>query len=78
MPIQFTEHPDSFCPKCNAPETNPSDPNTIIIRAYKVYDDKGVWSQCLNCAGYYTYRDGKITPVQGRGDPAKGWFCEPR
>ena len=77
MPIRFLKHSDSWCQKCNAPECHPTEPGKVIIRGLKVYDDQGAWSQCLNCAGYYKYRDGKIIYNDASGNPKLGWFCEP-
>lgn len=64
------------CPRCGAGElVNPDAPITEWhwqIRPNKVCDDKGWWSQCLVCAGYYDKPGGTYT--HENGDPKKGWF----
>ena len=54
------------CPKCGAYEVaNPDAPMAewrLNIRACKVVDARGSWSQCLVCAA--------------NGDAKKGWFCD--
>jgi hypothetical protein len=76
--IKFELTRDSWCPRCNAPEVDPEE-DRLFIRGYKVYDDKGAWSQCLVCAGYYSEvigRPGQLEFSEEDGDSSKGWFVE--
>ena len=50
----YVSRPIETCPTCGETEK---------IRAYKVYDDRGVWSQCMPC------RDNTLE--------TQGWFLEP-
>jgi hypothetical protein len=59
------------CPKCGAQEVHP-DGKHLLIRAFKVSDEYGDYSQCLVCAGYYTKA---LVYDESAGDPEKGWFC---
>jgi hypothetical protein len=43
----------------------------LLIRAFKVTDARGHWSQCLVCAGYY---DSALAETPASFDKAKGWF----
>lgn len=73
------------CPKCGAPELNPAferfgEPGSCLIRAFKVVDEHGSWSQCLVCAGCYDHvLDDNFRfqyVLNGKNsDPSKGWFC---
>ena len=63
------------CPKCGAEEMHP-DYYMLLIRANKVYDDEGCWSQCLICAGYYERKDPKDPgyPIDKMARLKGGWF----
>lgn len=67
------------CPKCGAQECHPTEKDKILIRAFKVGDEKGYWwSQCLVCAGYYN-ADLTVKSIDKDGlnpdfDRNKGWF----
>jgi hypothetical protein len=64
----------AWCPKCGSSESHPTDPDLILIRGNKVYDDFGCWSQCLVCAGEY---DENLKPLnKPRSELTGGWFCE--
>lgn len=70
---------DCTCPHCGNGETHPNDTDKpiferrLLIRGFKVCDDKGYWwSQCLVCAGYYNPATLEETPELF--DRAKGWF----
>lgn len=60
------------CPKCGAEENHPTE-NAVLIRACKVEDEQGTWSQCLVCSGGYNEA---LVFNQQNHDPDKGWFCE--
>jgi hypothetical protein len=60
------------CPTCGCDEEHPTRTDRILIRGCKVFDDRGCYSQCLVCAGYY---NADLTDAKG-GDPEKGWFVE--
>jgi hypothetical protein len=62
---------DLYCPKGHGPEIHPKDENKALIRAFKVFDEKGAWSQCLVCSGYY---DSKLNPTPEKHSDRKGWF----
>jgi len=70
------------CPKCGATEDNPSNPDTILIRGFKVDVGRGWESQCLVCSGYYRVDIEVRCGVQikryveqpAKHNPAKGWF----
>lgn len=62
------------CPKHGwIPESHPTK-DLILVRAFKVYDDKGVWSQCLlnGCGNGYD-EDGNERPVEDY-QADQGWF----
>lgn len=66
------------CPNCGAGETHPADAHLpsyeqrLLIRGYKVCDEKGHWwSQCLVCSGYY---DENLEPNQEAWKREEGWF----
>lgn len=59
------------CPTCKSPEEHPTKSDQILIRAFKVSDDKGDWSQCLVCSGYYTKN---LEVTAENHNPKKGWF----
>ncbi len=61
-----------MCPTCGAGEMHPTK-ELLLVRAYKVTDQEGDWSQCLVCAGAY---DEDLNPIEGltRKDLTKGWF----
>ena len=61
------------CPNCGSGEMHPTK-DQLLVRALKVHDKAGWWSQCLVCAGYY---DSKLNHTPDCGDPAIGWFCDP-
>ncbi len=58
------------CPHCGAEEMHPTE-DWLLIRAYKIFDSQGAWSQCLVCAGYY---DAELNYSEERGEHTKGWF----
>lgn len=60
------------CPNCGSPEMHP-DGDKLLIRAYKVFDDGGTWSQCLVCAGYY---DENLRVIDMAAHPTTGWYRE--
>lgn len=62
-----------MCPKCGATEDHPHDRTKILIRACKLFDDKGAWSQCLVCSGFY---DKDLSETPENHNPEKGWFVE--
>ena len=59
------------CPKCGNPEIHPA-MNKLLIRANKVHDSAGWWSECLVCAGYYD-KDLNETPENYKPND-KHWF----
>ena len=59
------------CPKCGATELHPTEKNSVLIRAFKVTDDEGSWSQCLVCSGGY---DANLVWHKDNHNPNKGWF----
>lgn len=66
------------CPTCGAQESHPTNPNKVLIRAFKVLDRDHWWSQCLVCAGYYN-ADLTRRPIGSDGinpdyDHNAGWF----
>ena len=77
---------EPFCPKCKAPGVHP-DLEHMLVRAHKVQDDQGFWSQCLVCSGHYKVVWHKVEGSRKlekeilfdteNHDPAKGWFCTP-
>lgn len=65
------------CPTCGATEMHPTK-NQLLIRAFKVNDGQGWWSQCLVCAGYYD-ENLNVKPIGSNGrdpdyDHNLGWF----
>lgn len=58
------------CPTCGNGEMHPTE-HKLLIRAFKVTDARGHWSQCLVCAGYY---DSALAETPASFDKAKGWF----
>lgn len=66
------------CPKCGYGELHPTQPNKVMIRAYKVNecDGHGWWSQCLFCSGFYHMINGKLVETPDRHQGGRGWFPE--
>ena len=63
---------DVKCPQCGAQEMHP-DGKHVLIRAYKVSDARGWWSECLVCSGHY---DKELNIIDGPHDKSKSyWFC---
>lgn len=61
------------CPRCGTVEDHPDGKrDKIVIRGAKVYDERGAWSQCLRCSGYYSAD--LSTWNEADHNPAKGWF----
>jgi len=58
------------CPNCGNQELHPTE-NAILIRALKVFDEFGAWSQCLVCSGGY---DENLVWHENRHNPNAGWF----
>jgi hypothetical protein len=59
------------CPNCGATEKHPTDKNSVLIRAFKLTDKWGSWSQCLVCSGGY---NASLVWHRDKHDPEKGWF----
>ncbi len=59
------------CPHCGAPETNESG-DSLLIRAYKVFENGKWFSHCLVCAGYVT-KTGELTGAKYETCTG-GWF----
>lgn len=73
MAIKVRKGKQPWCPKCGAGEMHPFR-ELLLIRAYKVYDDEGAWSQCLVCAGAY---DEDLNPLdKTKEELTGGWFVE--
>ena len=65
------------CPQCGHPEIDPDDENRAFIRAFKVFDEHGSWSQCLVCSGYYSKSmTGKMIETPKKWNRDKGWFVD--
>jgi len=67
-----TRNLEPWCPTCGASEEHPYRTDAVLIRGFKVTDEKGnCWSQCLVCSGYY---DTDLNETPDNHDPEKGWF----
>jgi hypothetical protein len=64
------------CTTCGAEETHPRETGKVLIRAYKVCDERGRWwSQCLICSGHY--RAVSLDENPANHNPKAGWFVDP-
>jgi hypothetical protein len=64
------------CPRCKLPEVNPLT-GKLFLRAFKVSDNHGDWSQCLVCSGYYARPmiiGGSFIETPQNHVPELGWF----
>lgn len=79
--VRLMIHP-SMCPRCGASEEHPWDEKAVLIRALKVFDEKGAWSQCLVCSGHYElcdlmgfYDKQELVETPENHCGSRGWFC---